>query len=180
MIRNVVQSILCLILCPLMAAQEAASEAQQSSHQPPAADLALAQSTLLTSVKDRRIELQAPQPVWFATAKAGSDFLFIVDKDVVVDGVTAIQAKTPVTGIITKVGRGSYERNQNSYLDIRLNPSDAGKPIKVRIAGVVPAQCVARRNVPWAPSSNAFAIGGAITAGLLVILLLLAVTHPDS
>lgn len=180
MIRSLLQCFLCISLCPLLAAQEVASEVPQPRPQQPAGDLALAQPTLLISAKDRKIDLQAPQPVWFATAKTGSDFLFVVDKDVVVGGVTVIQAKTPLTGIITKVGRGSYERNQNSYLDIRLNPSDAGKPIKVRIAGVVPAQCVARRNVSWAPSSNAFAIGGAITAGLLVILLLLAVTHPDS
>jgi hypothetical protein len=169
MIRSLLQCFLCISLCPLLAAQLAASDAQQPRPQPPAADLALAQPTSLTSVKDRKIELQAPQPVWFATAKPGSEFLFVVDKDVIVGGVTVIQAKTPVTGIVTKVARGSYERNQNSYLDVRLNASDAGKPIKVRIAGTIPAQRVTRGFDPWSPISKGITIGAIFATVLCVI-----------
>jgi hypothetical protein len=169
MIRSILQCFLCISICPLLAAQQVASEAQQPRPQQPAADLALAQSTLLTSVKDRKIELSAPQPVWFAAAKAGSPFLFTVDQDVVVGGVTVIQAKTPVTGIVTKVGRGSYERNRSSYLDIRLNAFGAGKPIEARIAGVVPAQRVTRAFDPWSPITKGITIG-AIFAGVLCVI----------
>jgi hypothetical protein len=176
MIRSLLQCFLCISLCPLLAAQEVASAAQQPRPQPPAADLALAQATLLTSVKDRKIEMFAPQPVWFAAAKAGSPFLFTVDKDVVVGGVTVIQAKTPVAGIVTKVGRGSYERNQNSYINIRLNASGAGKPIKARIAGVSPARS-ATRGVGSGPNISAVLA----SAGIFVaVLLVLAVLNGDN
>jgi hypothetical protein len=142
MIRRLIQAVLCLILSPLLAAHQVAAEAQQPTAEPADPDAAAAhvQPASLVSVNGRKIELVAQDPVVIEAERTGSPFRFVADKDVAVDGVTLIHAGTPVAGVIAKVNRGSYERNQDGYLDLRLSEPAGGPPVRVRLSGIPPEQ----------------------------------------
>jgi len=141
--RFMLQATLCIILCPLLIALPVAAETPQHSAQ--VATSAEKAKTLplpasLVSIKGRKIQLVAQEPISMEMAQIGAPFQFVVDKDVVVDGVTLIRAGTPVAGVIAKVNRGSYERNRDGYLDLRLSEPAGGPPIRVRLSGIPPEQ----------------------------------------
>jgi len=140
MIRRMIQAALCLILSPLLAAHQVAAEAQQQAAEPADPDAAATpvQPATLVSVTGRRIELVAQDPVVIAAERTGAPFRFVVIKDVAVDGVTLIHAGIPVAGVIAKVNRGSYERNRDGYLDLRLSEPAGGRPVVVRLGGIPP------------------------------------------
>jgi hypothetical protein len=143
MMRKVIQSALALGLCPLLIALPVAAETPQ--HPAQVATSAEKAKTLplpasLVSIKGRKIQLVAQEPVSMEMAQTGAPFQFVVDKDVVVDGVTLIHAGRPVAGVIAKVNRGSYERNRDGYLDLRLSEPAGGPPIRVRLSGIPPEQ----------------------------------------
>ena len=140
MIRRMIQAVLCLILSPLLAAHQVAAEAQQPTAEPAGTDEVTTpvQPASLVSVNGRKIELVAQDPVVIEAERTGAPFRFVADKDVVVDGVTLIHAGTPVTGVIAKVNRGSYERNRDGYLDLRLSEPAGERPVTVRLGGIPP------------------------------------------
>jgi hypothetical protein len=140
MTKRLLQLVLCFILCPLLIALPVAAQTGPQSTEPaaPKAVTTLALPASLVSVKGRKIELVAQEPVSIEAAMAGATFQFVVDKDVAVEGVTVIHAGTPVTGVIAKINRGSYERNRDGYLDLRLSEPTGGPPIKVRLGGIPP------------------------------------------
>lgn len=142
MIRSLIQAVLCISLCPLLIALPVAAETQPQAATPaaPEAVSTLPLPATLDFVKGRKIQLVAQKPVSMEMARTGAPFQFVVDKDVAVDGVTVIHAGTPVTGVIAKVNRGSYERNRDGYLDLRLSEPAGGPPIKVRLSGIPPEQ----------------------------------------
>ena len=141
MARFLLPSIVCIGLCPLLIALPVAAETPQ--HPAQVATSAETAKTLplpasLVSIKGRKIQLVAREPVSIEMAQIGAPFQFVVDKDVVVDGVTLIHAGTPVIGVIAKVNRGSYERNRDGYLDLRLSEPAGGRPVVVRLGGIPP------------------------------------------
>jgi hypothetical protein len=140
MIRKLLQAVLCFVFSPLLIALPVAAETQQQAAEPamPEAATTLALPASLVSTKGRKIELVAQEPVSIEMAQIGAPFQFVVDQDVAVDGVTLIHAGKPVTGVIAKVNRGSYERNRDGYLDLRLSEPAGGRPVRVRLTGIQP------------------------------------------
>jgi hypothetical protein len=140
MAKRLLQSVLCFILCPLLVATQVAAETGPQSSEPatPKAVNIQALPASLVSVNGRKIELVAQEPVSIEAVMTGSPFQFVVDKDVTVEGVTVMHAKTPVTGVIAKINRGSYEKNRDGYLDLQLSESAGGRPVTVRLGGIPP------------------------------------------
>jgi hypothetical protein len=108
MIRWLLQSTLCLVLCPLLVAQQAApptasADAPQPSMPAPATDTPRPLPEFVTVPKGTEIELVMLDSLSSATNKRGDTIRFAVAKDVIVDGIVAIHAGTPVTGIVTAV-----------------------------------------------------------------------------
>ena len=176
MIRRMIQSALCLILSPLLAAHQAAAEAQQPAAEPatPEAVSTLALPASLDFVKGRKIQLVAQKPVSMEMAQIGAPFQFVVDKDVVVDGVTLIRAGTPVIGVIAKVNRGSYERNRDGYLDLRLSEPSGERPVVVRLGGIPPQPVYhVVSNNPWNGYGDQFLRSFQIAVAVVGVLVLL-------
>jgi hypothetical protein len=179
MIRKMLQAALCLILCPLLIAQPVAAETGPQATEPAAPKVVgtLALPASLVSIKGRKIELVAQEPVPIEAAMTGSPFQFVMDKDVVVEGVTVIHAKTPVTGVIAKINRGSYERSRDGYLDLRLSEPGGGGPVKVRLGGIPPEPVYrSARRAGWngigSPAAVAVKIALITVAVILVFALL--------
>jgi hypothetical protein len=102
-----------------------------------------------------------------------------VDKDVAVDGVTLIRAGAPVTGVIAKVNRGSYERNRDGYLDLRLSEPAGERPIVVRLGGIPPEPVyhVAADNPPntyFDQFLRSFQIAAAVVGVFLLLIFVVA------
>ncbi len=117
MIRWQLQIVLCFILCPLLLAQQAPAtiatlDAAHSSAPIPAADAHQSVSEFVTIPRKTQIGLMLLDPVSSATSKRGDSIRYVIEKDVVVDGIIVIHAGTPVAGIITKVQRAvPHERD---------------------------------------------------------------------
>lgn len=137
---SILQSALCLCLSQLLVATSVAAEAQPQAAESKAlnASNTPAVHASLDFVKGRRIQLVARDPVSIDAAQHGAPFNFILDKDVTVDGKTVIHAGTPVTGVVAKVNRGSYERDRYGYIDLRLSETGIEKLVVVRIGGIPP------------------------------------------
>jgi hypothetical protein len=180
MIRKLLQAVLCLVLSPLLIALPVAAEGQPQAAEPaaPAAVNTLPLPASLDFVKGRKIVLVAREPVSIEMAQIGAPFQFVVDKDVVADGVTLIHAGTPVTGVIAKVNRGSYERSRDGYLDLRLSEPAGERPVTVRLGGIPPQPVyrVAADN-PWdgfgEQLERAFLVTG-IVIGTIFLLIIVA------
>lgn len=185
MMRKVIQSALALGLCPLLIALPVAAETPQ--HPAQVATSAEKAKTLplpasLVSIKGRKIQLVAQEPVSMEMAQTGAPFQFVVDKDVAVGGVTLIHAGTPVIGVIAKVNRGSYERNRDGYLDLRLSEPAGERPVTVRLGGIPPEPVYhVAADSPWNPMVEGVARGIRlvfVTFGIIavVVALLILVT----
>jgi hypothetical protein len=106
--RGLLQSILSLILCPLLVAQQAAppaasADAPQPSRPAPATNAFRPLPEFVTIPRGTKIELVMLDSLSSATNKRGDTIRFAVAEDVIVDGIVAIHAGTPVTGIVTAV-----------------------------------------------------------------------------
>jgi hypothetical protein len=182
MIRSLIQAVLCISLCPLLIALPVAAETQPQAATPaaPEAVSTLPLPATLDFVKGRRIQLVAQKPVSMEMARTGAPFQFVVDKDVAVDGVTVIHAGTPVTGVIAKVNRGSYERGRDGYLDLRLSEAAGGRPVTVRLGGIPPEPVyrVAADN-PWngfgEQLERAFLVTGIVIGTIFLVIIVAAV-----
>ena len=181
MARFLLPSIVCIGLCPLLIALPVAAETQQQAAEPaaPAAVNTLALPASLDFVKGRKIQLVAREPVSMETAQTGAPFQFVVDKDVLVDGVTLIHAGTPMTGVIAKANRGSYERSRDGYLDLRLSERSGEKPIVVRLGGIPPEPVyhVAAdnpQNTYFGQFLRDFQIAVAVVGGFFLLMILIA------
>jgi len=105
---KLIQCALCFILCPLLVAQQAAPptaspDAPQPSMPAPATNAPRPLPEFVTVPKGTKIELVMLDPLSSATNKRGDTIRFAVAKDVIVDGIVAIHAGTPATGIVTAV-----------------------------------------------------------------------------
>jgi hypothetical protein len=116
MIQGMHQCARWLCTLTLLVAQEATHASAQPRAVEPAREPAAASGVGLAPAvvsisavsipKDTKIELMPLESISSGTAVAGSPVRFAVAKDVMVDGVIAIRAGAPVTGIVTKVRPG--------------------------------------------------------------------------
>ena len=167
MMKRLLQSVLCFILCPLMIAMPVAAETAPQSTEPatPKAVTTLAPPASFDYVKGRKIQLVAQEPVSIDTAMTGAPFQFVVDKDVAVEGITVIHVGTPLTGVIAKINRGSYERSRYGYLDLRLSEPAGGRPVIVRLGGISPE--------PVYRTTSSYGVNGfGFNQGLILLALL--------
>jgi hypothetical protein len=114
MIRNLLNIAICLCPTPLLAAQPGVP-----------AGIVLPERT--------KIELIPLGDVATEAASSGTRVRFAVAGDVVVNGVIAIPAGTPITGIVTDSKRGSHKMTDDGRLTIRARDLGPGKQIFVRV-----------------------------------------------
>jgi hypothetical protein len=119
MIRWLLQSTLCLILCPLVAAQQVAPPAAPTDALHPIPEF-------VTIPKGTKIELVLLDPLSSATNKRGDSIRFAVAEDVIVNGIVAIPAGTPVAGIVTAVKK-MIPRQSSGHIYFR--------PVSINLAG---------------------------------------------
>lgn len=173
MIRSLLQSLLCLILCPLLAAQQIVQEGSPSHASQP-----LPERASLTLSPDTEFTLVVPGPVRFSKTKVGSVVQFVVDRDVVLGGVTVIHAGVPVAGVADQIKRGSRVRHRVAEMEIRVTEMVSGKPIELHLRCFEAADRSVRVNSPDEPGAGfnpvklgvilgvAFAIGLALLAAV--------------
>jgi hypothetical protein len=132
MLRNLLQSALCICLAPLLVAQRG--------------------TTSISVPRDTKIELMTLETVSTQSEAKGSAIRFAVARDIAIDGVTVIPAGTPVTGVVTKASRGiAYKQRPTLRIHVkgaRINQS-LSLPLSPWPSEVAPgswkdrAQCVA-------------------------------------
>jgi hypothetical protein len=143
MIGKVLQSALCLLLSPLLAAQHVAQTAASSSSPQPGAPAATSLPATppvpeaITIPKGTAIGLIELETASSATASKGDPVRYVVAEDIVVDGVTAIRAGTPVTGTVTKAKKSSTH-HQEGELEIAVRELALDSQIRLRLTDQPP------------------------------------------
>jgi hypothetical protein len=82
-----------------------------------------------------KIELVALKPNPQNRATDGALVRLAVARDVVVDGVTVMQAGTLITGTVTSNRAGSHRMNRDGRASVRARELESGKPIYISLAG---------------------------------------------
>jgi hypothetical protein len=168
MIGKMIQSILCLGLCPLLAAQQAAQPVSPSDA--PAPEPAPAKQ-YVTLPRDTNIELLAPGPAKLAEERAGVIVRFVVDKDVVLDGVPFIHASEPVVGVVDQVTRGSHFKHRAAKMDIRVSETISGRPTELYLRCFDSSDSSVSGYSQRRPDAEFDAIKWGIIAGLVLAVL---------
>ena len=190
MIRRMLQSALCITLCPLLAAGQVAAVTQQPNAQctvPTVTVMATGQPPYQSNSNEMFVELAAPDSLSFKEEKTGASFQFVVDKDVVEEGVTLLHAGVPATGTITGVRCASERRHRGGQLDVLLNDEVSGKKVRVRLIGPSPVQPILVEGPsynpgygPWngpghsVPSVGSIFNGIGIAFGIILLIVLIA------
>ena len=166
MIRKLFQSVLCFILCPLLVAQQMPTPAlntntQQSSVPDFSAEAPRVLPELSTIPQNTKIDLIAREPQSLAAVTTGSAIRLSVASDVVVNGVTAIRAGTPVIVTITDERRGSHKMHRDGSVTIRARELHSGRPILINLSGKFSAERKEERSLRDEPirSPNFLKIG---------------------
>jgi hypothetical protein len=133
------------------------------------------------------VELAAPDSISFEEEKTGSPFQFVVDKDVVEEGVTLLHAGAPVTGTVTRVRCASERKHRGGQMDILLNDQVSGKKVMVRLIGPSPVEPILVDDPgynpgygPWngpgpsVPSIGSIFNGIGIAFGIILLIVLIA------
>lgn len=190
MIRKMLQTALCITLCPLLAAGQVVAVTQPANSQCAAPKVTVtgsAQPPYQSNAHEMFVELAAPDSISFEEQRVGSSFQFVVDKDVVEEGVTLLHAGAPVTGTITRVRLASERRHRGGQLDILLNDQVAGKKVMVRLMGASPLEPILVEDPtynpgygPWnSPGYGPPSIGSIfhvalVTVGIILLIALIA------
>ena len=190
MIRRMLQSALCITLCPLLAAGQVVAVTQQPNAQctvPTVTAMATGQPPYQSNSNEMFVELAAPDSISFEEEKTGSPFQFVVDKDVVEEGVTLLHAGAPVTGTVTRVRCASERKHRGGQLDILLNDQVSGKKVMVRLIGPSPVEPILVDDPgynpgygPWngpgpsVPSIGSIFNGIGIAFGIILLIVLIA------
>jgi hypothetical protein len=127
-IRTNLQSALCLCLAPMLVAQQTA-EPQSARY---ASQPTVMFPGEMVIPKGMRIELVSVENVSSATAKEKSLVRFALAKDLLVNGVTVLDAGTPVEGRVSRVRRGVPYR-QWSELTITIRKIQIGNHAHIRL-----------------------------------------------
>lgn len=142
--RLKIQALLCFILCPLLAAQQVTQETAQQAGAPMPGTVWI-YPTLLNGAmyppelsglrlipNGAFLELTALEPTGTANAKVGDAVEFVVTKDLVVGGVTALRAGTLLNCTVTKV-RNGIRTNRNGTFRLRVKEVTVGNSVKLRL-----------------------------------------------
>ncbi len=174
MIRKLLPSALCIFLSPLLVAQQTAQQGTASTTQPePPAQLPLQ----ITLSPDAPIRIVSPGDVPFAKIKRGTTVRFLIDRDVVVNGVKVFPASMPIEGVVEKVIHASRFQNRSAQMFIRVGESASGTAANIILRCSSPDT-----NRDSSFSDSAFAISAvgilntfAIVALILMVLVLLSI-----
>jgi hypothetical protein len=174
MIRKLLSSALCIFLSPLLVAQQIAQQGTTSTPQPaPAAPI----PSQITLSADGAIRIVTPGNVPFAKIKPGTTVRFVVDRDVIVNGVKVIPASTPVDGVVQKVVHASRFQNRSAQMFIRVGESASGTAANILLRCSIPDT-----NQESSFSDSVFAISAvgilntfAIVGLILMVLVLLTI-----
>jgi hypothetical protein len=174
MIRKLLSSALCIFLSPLLVAQQIAQQGTTSTPQPaPAAPI----PSQITLSADGAIRIVTPGNVPFAKIKPGTTVRFVVDRDVIVNGVKVIPASTPVDGVVQKVVHASRFQNRSAQMFIRVGESASRTAANILLRCSIPDT-----NQESSFSDSVFAISAvgilntfAIVALILMVLVLLSI-----
>ena len=174
MIRKLLPSALCIFLSPLLVAQQVAQQAASATTQPaPAAPI----PSQITLSSDAAIRIVTPGDVPFAKIKPGTIVRFVVDRDVIVNGVKVISASTPVDGVVEKVIHASHFQKRSAQMFIQVEESASGTAANILLRSSIPDT-----NQESSFSDSVFAISAvgilntfAIVALILMVLVLLTI-----
>ncbi|MGO8933586.1 MAG: hypothetical protein ACLPLZ_04405 [Terracidiphilus sp.] len=174
MIRRLLPSALCIFLSPLLVAQQAAQQGAASTTQPePPAQIPLQIALSL----DAPIRIVSPGDVPFSKIKPGTTIRFVIDRDVIVNGVKVFAASTPIEGVVDKVIHASRFKNRSAQMFIRVGESASGTAKNILLRCSIPDA-----NQESSFSDSAFAISAvgilntfAIVALILMVLVLLSI-----
>jgi hypothetical protein len=173
MIRSMVQSALCLVLCPPLVAQQATQTPPPSiAQQPPQPALATTnakpvQPESIAIPEDTKIVLELKEQVALASPSSGSAIQLVVVRDVVVNGITALQAGTSVAGVFADQRHGAHKLHRDGSVSIRARELQTGSPIKVRLPGK-------QRGAPSTQGPRVFSVNPRVIPIVVLGLVLLA------
>ena len=174
MIRKLLPSALCIFLSPLLVAQQVAQQAASATTQPaPAAPI----PSQITLSSDAAIRIVTPGDVPFAKIKPGTIVRFVVDRDVIVNGVKVISASTPVDGVVEKVIHASHFQRRSAQLFIQVGESASGTAANVLLHCSNPVDDL---DNPFSAAAAQFSVAGilntfAIVGLILMVLVLLSI-----
>lgn len=168
MIRRLLASTLCICLAPLLVAQQAAQQEASPTPQPASPAQIPLQATLSA---DAAIRIVTPGNVPFAKIKTGTTVRFVVDRDVIVNGVKVIAASTPVDGVVEKVIHASHFQNRAAQMFIQVGETASGTTTNLLLRCYNPDSNLA---MPLSGPVPYFSIVGVLN-GLAIITLFLVV-----
>ncbi|MGA2906062.1 MAG: hypothetical protein ABSE36_00015 [Terracidiphilus sp.] len=174
MIRRLIPSALCIFLSPLLIAQQTAQQGTTSAPQPaPPAPIPLQ----ITLSHDAPILIVSPGDVPFAKIKPGTTIRFVIDRDVIVNGVKVFPASTPIEGVVEKVIHASRFQNRSAQMFIRVGESASGTAANILLRCSNP---VDNLDNPFNAAGAQFTVVGilntfAIVALILMVLVLLSI-----
>jgi hypothetical protein len=146
--------------------------AQQAS--PQTADAAPAAESTITAAAaipgSTRIELAPVDAPIDEGAQVGSSVRFAIASAVLVDGVTAIPAGTPVTAFVTDSRHGSHRIANDGKLTIRARDLRPGKALLVRVRDN-PLLLAPYGPIPWKGQGGAIAPVAIVAAVVLIAVL---------
>jgi hypothetical protein len=173
MIRRLLPSVLCIFLSPLLAAQQAAQQEASATTQPtPPAQI----PSQITLSPDVAIRIVTPGDVPFAKIKPGTIVRFVIDRDVIVDGVKLIPASTTVDGVVEKVIHASHFRNRAAQMFIQVRETASGTATNLLLHCYNPDNDLQGPYTPTVPHSTMVGILDGAAIILLVLLLLLVLS----
>ena len=160
MVRKTLQGALCLCLSPLLVAQQAIM-APPATYFPQSAAM---MSNEVIIPKGTRIDLVSLENVSSATATEKSTVRFALAKDLIVNGVTVINAGSPVEGRVSRVRRGVPYRKWGS-LSITIRKMQIGNHAQVRLLSSDPESPESKVD-EWAQCVMIFPLCGAMIIAL--------------
>jgi hypothetical protein len=172
MIRRLLPSALCIFLSPLLVAQQAAQPEAGTTPQPASPAQLPLQATLS---QDAFIRIVTPGNVSFAKIKTGTTIRFVVDRDVIVNGVKVIAASTPVDGVVEKVIHASRFQNRPAQIFIRVGETASGTTTNLLLRCYGPDNNLASSfngPVPYFTMTGVLDVFAIITLILLLCVLL--------
>src|SRR5208282_3485484 len=135
MICRLLPSALCIFLSPLLVAQQAAQQGTASTTQPaPPVQLPLQ----MTLSPDAAIRIVSPGGVPFTKIKPGTTVRFVIDRDVIVNGVKVFPSSTPIEGVVEKVIHASRFQNRSAQMFIRAGESASGTAANILLRCSIP------------------------------------------
>ena len=167
MIRRLLSSTLCIFLSPLLVAQQAAQQQASTTPQTASPVQIPLQATLST---DAVIRIVTPNNLPFAKIKTGTTVRFVVDRDVIVNGVKVIAASTPVDGVVEKIIHASHFQNRAAQMFIQVGETASGTTTNLLL------RCYSLDNDSqgsYTPTGPFFAMSGILNGFAIITLLLL-------